>query len=64
VEAPSAEAEREARLREHAYLLAESNHFAGDPSFYWRVAERELERSGFFDAPSPSRARRAHVETR
>ncbi|MCB9615662.1 MAG: hypothetical protein H6722_24795 [Sandaracinus sp.] len=23
-------------------MLAESNHFAGDPLFYWRVAEREL----------------------
>ncbi|MCB9602276.1 MAG: DUF2934 domain-containing protein [Sandaracinus sp.] len=29
-------------VRERAYLLAESNHFAGDPLFYWRVAEREL----------------------
>lgn len=58
------ETEREARLREHAYLLAESNHFAGDPSFYWRVAERELERSGLFDAPSTPRPRGAHAETR
>ncbi|MCU0676343.1 MAG: DUF2934 domain-containing protein [Myxococcota bacterium] len=57
------ETEREARLRKHAYLLAESNHFAGDPSFYWHVAERELERSEPFDAPSTPRHRSAPAET-
>ena len=60
-ESPSID-DHEARLREHAYLLAESNHFAGDPSFYWHVAERELARAGLFD--TPSRARSAHAETR
>jgi hypothetical protein len=62
VDAPSLDPDHEARLREHAYLLAESNHFAGDPSFYWRVAERELARAGLFD--TPTRARGAHAETR
>lgn len=33
---------RPERVRERAYLLAESNGFAGDPGFYWRLAEREL----------------------
>jgi hypothetical protein len=63
-DASSLETDHEARLREHAYLLAESNHFAGDPSFYWRVAERELARSERFDAPSTARPRGAHAETR
>jgi hypothetical protein len=62
VDTSSLHADHEARLREHAYLLAESNHFAGDPSFYWHVAERELERSGLF--PSTARPRGAHAETR
>ena len=32
------------RVRERAYLLAEQNGFAGDPAFYWSLAERELRR--------------------
>ena len=31
-------------VRERAYLLAEQNGFAGDPAFYWSLAERELHR--------------------
>ncbi|MCB9618752.1 MAG: DUF2934 domain-containing protein [Sandaracinus sp.] len=44
VSKPAAKAKPSATdvVRERAYLLAESNHFAGDPLFYWRVAEREL----------------------
>jgi hypothetical protein len=29
-------------VRELAYLLAERNGFAGDPTFYWTLAEHEL----------------------
>ena len=29
-------------IRERAYYLAEKNGFAGDPAFYWMLAEREL----------------------
>lgn len=32
----------ETQVRERAYLLAEQNGFAGDPGFYWTLAEREL----------------------
>lgn len=32
------------RVRERAYLLAEANGFAGDPSFYWAVAEQLVQR--------------------
>lgn len=48
--------DRDALVREHAYLLAESNHFAGDPGFYWHVAERELLRSGVFESPAARRS--------
>lgn len=37
-----ASANRDNRVRERAYLLAEQNGFAGDPAFYWRLAEHEL----------------------
>ena len=30
-------------VRELAYLLAERNGFAGDPTFYWTLAEHELQ---------------------
>lgn len=45
VEPDKATTEREASVRELAYLLAESNHFAGDPAFYWRVAAQLQERA-------------------
>lgn len=35
-------ANKDDRVRERAYLLAEQNGFAGDPAFYWQLAEREL----------------------
>jgi hypothetical protein len=45
IEPGKATTERDARVRELAYLLAESNHFAGDPAFYWRVAAQLQERA-------------------
>lgn len=34
------------RVRAQAYLLAEANGFAGDPGFYWAVAERLVQLGG------------------